>query len=84
MSNPPQDDDPAVIDRAGLEIKGPDLDGLDVTHDHLLGARVAVTQPADGFRVGTDAVLLNAAVLENRGRLLDLGTGVGGVELCAA
>ena len=63
MSNPPQDDDPAVIDRAvidraGLEIKGPDLAGLDVTHDHLLGARVAVTQPADGFRVGTDAVLL--------------------------
>ena len=89
MNNPPQDDDPAIMaqaimDQAGLNMTGPDLAGLDVTHDHLLGARVAVTQPADGFRVGTDAVLLNAAVLENRGRLLDLGTGVGGVALCAA
>ena len=89
MNVPPQDDDPAIMDQAELNIERlnmtfPDLAGLEVTHDHLLGAGVAVTQPTAGFRVGTDAVLLNAAVSQNRGRLLDLGTGVGGVALCAA
>jgi tRNA1(Val) A37 N6-methylase TrmN6 len=89
MSNPPHDDDPAIMDQAIMDqarpdIMGLDMAGLDVTHDHLLGAGVAITQPAEGCRVGTDAVLLNAAVLENRGRLLDLGAGVGGVALCVA
>ena len=57
---------------------------LAVTHDHLLGETVAVTQPKDGFRVGTDAVLLAASLAQNRGRVLDLGAGVGGVSLCLA
>jgi len=60
------------------------LQGLAVTHDHLLGETVSVTQPKSGFRVGTDAVLLGAAVSVNRGRLLDMGAGVGGVSLCLA
>lgn len=60
------------------------LQGLDVTYDHLLGETISVTQPKTGFRVGTDAVLLGAAVSVNRGRLLDLGAGVGGVSLCLA
>ena len=69
MNIPPQDDDPAIMDQAELNIERLnmtrlDLAGLEVTHDHLLGAGVAVTQPTDGFRVGTDAVLLNAAVLK--------------------
>ena len=60
------------------------LDNLAVTQDHLLGKTISVMQPKSGFRVGTDAVLLAAAVGVNRGRVLDLGAGVGGVSLCLA
>ena len=59
------------------------LDDLAVTHDHLLGKTVSVMQPKSGFRVGTDAVLLAAAIGVNRGRILDMGAGVGGVSLCS-
>lgn len=55
-----------------------------VTHDHLLRESVKITQPADGYRVGTDAVLLAASVNTPRGRILDMGAGVGGVCLCVA
>jgi len=60
------------------------LDDLAVTHDHLLGKTVSVMQPKSGFRVGTDAVLLAAAIGVNRGRILDMGAGVGGISLCLA
>ncbi len=60
------------------------LDEIVVTQDHLLGGAVAITQPKSGFRVGTDAVFLAASVCTNRGRILDLGAGVGGVSLCLA
>ena len=60
------------------------LDNLAVTHDHLLAKTVSVMQPKSGFRVGTDAVLLAAAVGVNWGRILDMGAGVGGVSLCLA
>ena len=43
-----------------------------------------ITQPVDGYRVGTDAVLLAASINTEKGRILDLGTGVGGVALCIA
>ena len=43
---------------------------------------VAIAQPKSGFRVGTDTVFLAAAIGVNRGRILDLGAGVGGVSLC--
>ena len=66
----------------GLPIEG--LDDLAVTHDHLLGKTVSVMQPKSGFRVGSDAVLLAAAIGVNRGRILDMGAGVGGVSLCLA
>ncbi len=55
---------------------------MQVTHDHLLNEAVKITQPADGYRVGTDAVLLAAAISTSSGRVLDLGSGVGGVCLC--
>jgi tRNA1(Val) A37 N6-methylase TrmN6 len=55
-----------------------------VTYDHLLNETVSVTQPKRGYRVGTDAVLLSAALSANRGRVLDMGAGVGGVSLCLA
>ncbi len=57
---------------------------MQVTHDHLLDEAVKITQPADGYRVGSDAVLLAASVGTNTGRILDLGAGVGGVLLCLA
>ncbi|MDC0648932.1 methyltransferase [Alphaproteobacteria bacterium] len=60
------------------------LNDLVITHDHLLGKTVSVMQPKSGFRVGTDAVLLAAAIGVNRGRILDMGAGVGGVSLCLA
>lgn len=63
---------------------GDDLEMMQVTHDHLLKESVRITQPVDGYRVGTDAVLLAASINTDRGRILDLGTGVGGVALCIA
>lgn len=55
------------------------------TEDALLGGRVRLLQPARGYRVAVDAVLL-AAVVEARAgeRVLDLGAGVGSVGLCLA
>ena len=63
---------------------GDDLKMMQVTHDHLLKESVRITQPVDGYRVGTDAVLLAASINTDKGRILDLGTGVGGVALCIA
>jgi tRNA1(Val) A37 N6-methylase TrmN6 len=56
-----------------------------VTEDALLGGRVRLLQPAQGYRVAIDPVLL-AAVLPDgfRGRVADLGCGVGAAALCAA
>jgi tRNA1(Val) A37 N6-methylase TrmN6 len=53
--------------------------------DSLLDGRVKVAQPADGYRVAVDAVLLAAAVAPSPGAsVLDLGCGVGSVGLCLA
>lgn len=55
------------------------------TADTLLGGRLSVVQPADGYRVAVDAVLLAAAVDGGAGhRVLDLGCGVGSAALCLA
>src|SRR4051794_4975596 len=53
--------------------------------DTLLDGRVKVAQPADGYRVAVDAVLLAATVEPAPGAaVLDLGCGVGSVGLCLA
>jgi len=55
------------------------------TENGLLGGRVRLLQPARGYRVAVDAVLLAAAVDARPGQhILDLGAGVGAVGLCLA
>ncbi len=55
------------------------------TEDALLGGRVRLLQPARGYRIAIDAVLLAAAVDAAPGDdVLDLGAGVGAVGLCLA
>jgi tRNA1(Val) A37 N6-methylase TrmN6 len=56
-----------------------------LTEDALLDGRVRLLQPARGYRVAVDAVLLAAAAEAAAGdRVLDLGAGVGAVGLCLA
>ena len=56
-----------------------------VTGDTLLGGRVKLQQPAAGYRVAIDPVLLAAAVAAADGeRALDVGCGVGAGTLCLA
>lgn len=57
----------------------------ETTHDHLLGGRVSLQQPANGFRAGLDAVLLAAAIPAEPGQsVLDVGAGSGAAALCLA
>ncbi len=56
-----------------------------VTEDHILGGRVRLLQPREGYRAATDPVLLAAAVPARPGEsVLDLGCGVGAASLCLA
>ena len=55
------------------------------TRDAFLGGRVQLLQPRDGFRSGSDAVLLAAACPVRPGEtVLDLGCGAGAVSACLA
>lgn len=57
----------------------------DFTEDHLLNGRVALRQPAKGFRAGLDAVLLAAFVPTKPGEtVLEAGPGTGAAFLCLA
>jgi tRNA1(Val) A37 N6-methylase TrmN6 len=57
----------------------------DLTLDRLLGGRVSLSQPARGYRVAIDPVLLAAAVPARAGeRVLDAGAGTGAAALCLA
>jgi tRNA1(Val) A37 N6-methylase TrmN6 len=59
--------------------------GMDVTRDRLLNGRIAIAQPARGYRAGLDAALLAAACDAGAGeRVLEAGCGVGGALLAAA
>ena len=57
----------------------------EVTEDRLLGGRVILRQPTDGYRAGLDAALLAAACDAAPGdRVLEAGCGPGGALLAAA
>jgi len=56
-----------------------------LTEDRLLGGRVMVRQPADGYRAAIDPVFLAAAVaVEPQQLVLDVGCGPGAAMLCLA
>lgn len=56
---------------------------MEFSGDRFLGGRVVARQPREGFRSGTDAVLLAAAVPANGGdEILELGCGVGVASFC--
>jgi tRNA1Val (adenine37-N6)-methyltransferase len=52
----------------------------EVTHDTLLRGRVALFQPARGFRSSLDPVLLASFVSPPFGRFLDIGCGTGALS----
>ncbi len=53
------------------------------SRDALLGGRVTLLQPRQGFRVAVDSLLLAAASAPPTGaKVLDLGCGVGAAALC--
>jgi tRNA1(Val) A37 N6-methylase TrmN6 len=53
--------------------------------DLLLGGRVRMVQPPDGYRAAIDPVLLAAATAAEPGeRVLDVGAGTGAASLCLA
>lgn len=52
--------------------------------DSLLGGRVSLRQPEDGYRAAIDPVLLAAATPAIAGNVLDVGAGVGAAALCYA
>lgn len=69
-----------VVDRDSEEAPA-DL----LTNGALLGGRVKFRQPAKGYRVAIDPILLAAAVPAEAGdRVLDLGAGAGAAALCLA
>ena len=55
-----------------------------LTEDRWLGGRLTLLQPRRGHRVGTDAALLVAAAGTPKGRIVDVGAGVGAVGLALA
>ena len=55
------------------------------TTDAFLGGKVSLIQPSQGYRAGSDAVLLASAVrLKTPCAVLDVGCGVGTVGVCLA
>ncbi|MDF2764316.1 MAG: methyltransferase [Rhodospirillales bacterium] len=57
----------------------------ETTEDTLLDGRVRLIQPAEGYRVAIDPVLLAASIPVGPGeRVLDLGAGTGAAALCLA
>ncbi|MDZ4791952.1 MAG: methyltransferase [Hyphomicrobiales bacterium] len=56
----------------------------EITEDAFLDGRVTLLQPKNGPRAGLDAVFLAATCPLGVARILDVGSGVGAVSMCAA
>ena len=57
--------------------------GEGTTTDTLLGGRVQLVKPAEGYRVAIDPVLLAAAVdVPAQSKVLDVGCGTGAALFC--
>jgi tRNA1(Val) A37 N6-methylase TrmN6 len=57
----------------------------EITEDLLLGGRIQLRQPKEGFRAAIDSVLLPAAVSAEGGdKVFEIGTGCGAGTLCLA
>ncbi|MCK5295856.1 MAG: methyltransferase, partial [Alphaproteobacteria bacterium] len=57
----------------------------DFSENTLLGGRVKIKQPKNGFRAAIDSVLLAAAVPAKKGQtVLEAGSGSGAASLCLA
>ncbi|MEZ5830853.1 MAG: hypothetical protein R3D05_06700, partial [Dongiaceae bacterium] len=62
-----------------------DATKISTTTDTVLGGRVTLHQPASGYRVAIDPILLAAACPAEPGEIIvDLGCGVGTAALCLA
>jgi tRNA1(Val) A37 N6-methylase TrmN6 len=56
-----------------------------VTQDYLLGGRIQIRQPAEGYRIAIDPIFLAASMEPEPGTtILDIGAGVGAASLCLA
>lgn len=57
-----------------------------ITNDYLLGKKIRLFQKKDAYKTSSDAVLLASSVeiKKENAKILDVGSGVGGVSLCLA
>ena len=64
--------------------KLPHLPDIEISQDGILGRQYQLHQPKQGYRFGTDAILLAAAIeTQNGRRIADFGAGVGAVSIAA-
>jgi tRNA1(Val) A37 N6-methylase TrmN6 len=55
------------------------------TQDYLLGGRISIRQPVEGYRVAIDPIFLAASIQPEPGEnILDIGAGIGTASLCLA
>jgi tRNA1(Val) A37 N6-methylase TrmN6 len=75
----------AEVERDPLKMPSAISPTWEVTDDALLGGRLQLLQPQNGYRVAIDPVFLAAAVPAKAGeRVLDVGAGTGAASLCLA
>jgi tRNA1(Val) A37 N6-methylase TrmN6 len=71
--------------KSGLAKKYKGIMLINYTRDKIMGGRVTIFQPTDGYRVGIDPVFLAAAIPAKPGnKILDVGSGTGAASLVLA
>ncbi|MBR2299040.1 MAG: methyltransferase domain-containing protein [Alphaproteobacteria bacterium] len=58
----------------------------EITNDYLLDKKVRMFQSKDGYKTSSDAVLVSSLVnnIKANEKILDIGSGTGGISLCLA